>query len=441
MNTFYLKKSNLKFLIILLIFNFSCTQKPKYDYHFQNPFLILEELAENIVSMLTVEEKVLQMVNNSPAIERLGIPACNWWKESLHGVARSLYHVASFPQAIGMAATWDMQSLKQIADYCAEEGRAISSDSRKKGKTGFYPGLTYWTPYINVFSAPRRGRGQETYSEVPFLTGEMGKAFVKGLLGDDPKYLKASACAKHYAVHSGTESSRNTHNAKVTSYDLWDTCLPAFRDLVVDAKVSGVMCAFNRFNGQPCCGSEKLVMDILRKQWGFTGYVTSDCGGITNFWLTHKTHPTPEYDAADALLHGTDSVCAGRHTYEALYKALADGLITEIDPDVSLKRLFAIRLQLGMFDPDEIAYFAKIDVSALENEVHKTQALKMPQQSIVLLKNKDNIWPLGKSLKKIAVVGQNADDESVLLANYYCYPTEMLAENKVVQKVIRLVEK
>ncbi len=407
------------------VFVLSCTQKTTYQFPFQNPALSFEERAENIVSLLTVDEKISQMVNNSPAIDRLGISAYNWWNESLHGVARSPYHVTSYPQAIGMAATWDLESLHQMADYCAEEGRAIFNDSRKKGKTGIYLGLTYWTPNINIFRDPRWGRGQETYGEDPFLTGSMGKAFVTGLQGDDSKYLKASACAKHFAVHSGPEWNRSTFNAEVSDYDLWDTYLPAFRDLVVDANVSGVMCAYNRFDGQPCCGSDKLMMDILRNQWGFTGYVTSDCGGISHFWRTHKTHPNAESAAADAVLHGTDCECSGKPTYVALKKSLEEGLIKEQQLDVSLKRLFMIRLRLGMFDPDELVPFSKTNVSVLECDAHKKLALKMARQSMVLLKNEDNLLPLSKSLKKIAVVGPNADDESVLLANYYGYPSKV----------------
>lgn len=425
----YLKNSiffNRGMIIILLGFlSFSCANRKTYEYPFQNPELSFEERAENIVSLLTIEEKIEQMVNNAPAVDRLGIPAYNWWNETLHGVARSPYRVTSYPQAIGMAATWDTGSLRIMADYCAEEGRAIYNDSRKKGKTGIYLGLTYWTPNINIFRDPRWGRGQETYGEDPFLTGSMGKAFVNGLQGNHPKYLKASACAKHYAVHSGPEWNRNTFDARVSAYDLWDTYLPAFRDLVVDAKVSGVMCAYNRFEGQPCCGSNILMMDILRKDWGFTGYVTSDCGGIGHFWRTHKTHPTPEAAAADAVLKGTDCECSGKPTYAALHKALADGLITEKDLDVSLKRLFTIRLRLGMFDPDEMVPFSGIGTDVLESEKHKAHALKMAQQSIVLLKNEGNLLPLSKSLKKIALVGPNADDEAVMLANYYGYPTEV----------------
>jgi beta-glucosidase len=414
----------LVFILLGVLMN-SCSSKQVYEHPFQNPDLSFEERVANIVSLLTIDEKIGQMVNNAPSIDRLGIPAYNWWNESLHGVARSPYHVTSYPQAIGMAATWDIASLLQMADYCAEEGRAIFNDSRKNGKTGIYLGLTYWTPNINIFRDPRWGRGQETYGEDPYLTGELGKAFVTGLQGDDPKYLKASACAKHFAVHSGPEWNRSTFNAEVSDYDLWNTYLPAFRDLIVDAKVSGVMCAYNRFDGQPCCGSDKLMMDILRNQWGFTGYVTSDCGGISHFWRTHKTHPDAESAAADAVLHGTDCECSGKPTYFALKEALQKGLITEQQLDISLKRLFTIRMRLGMFDPDEMVPFAKTDVSVLESKEHKALALKMAQQSMVLLRNQNNLLPLSKSLKKIAVVGPNADDKSVLLANYYGYPSKI----------------
>jgi beta-glucosidase len=415
-----------KWILVALLFllSLSCSQKQSYQYPFQNPSLSFEERAENIVSLLTLEEKVQQMVNNAPAIDRLGIPAYNWWNETLHGVARSPYPVTSYPQAIGMAATWDTSSMRLMGDYSATEGRAIFNDSRKKGITGIFLGLTYWTPNINIFRDPRWGRGQETYGEDPFLTGSLGKAFVLGLEGTDPKYLKASACAKHFAVHSGPEWNRSTYDARVSDYDLWDTYLPAFRDLIVDAKVSGVMCAYNRFDGQPCCGSDKLMMDILRNQWGFTGYVTSDCGGIAHFWRTHKTHPTQESAAAAAVLSGTDCECSGNPTYVALHKAIADGLITEKDLDVSLKRLFIIRLRLGMFDPDDMVPFAKIGTEALEANEHKAHALKMAQQSIVLLKNEGNLLPLDKS-KTIALVGPNAHDEAVMLANYYGYPTEV----------------
>jgi beta-glucosidase len=375
--------------------------------------------------LLTIEEKIGQMVNNAPAITRFGIPAYNWWNETLHGVARSPYHVTSFPQAIAMAATWDTAAFYKMADYCATEGRAIYNDSKAKGKTGIYLGLTYWTPNINIFRDPRWGRGQETYGEDPYLTGSLGKAFVRGLEGNNPKYLKASACAKHYAVHSGPEWSRSTYNAKVSNYDLWDTYLPAFRDLIVDAKVSGVMCAYNAFDGQPCCSSDKLMNDILRNQWKFTGYVTSDCGGIGHFFRTHKTHPNAESAAADAVLHGTDCECSSQPSYRALTKAIAEEMITEKQIDVSVERLFTIRFRLGMFDPEENVPFSKIGVTSLEAKPHQDHALKMANEAIVLLKNENNVLPLSKSVKKIAVVGPNADDKDVLLANYSGYPSKI----------------
>lgn len=430
-----MKKSLFFALIVVCLGTFllSFTTQPTYDYPFQDPSVPIEKRVENLVSLLTLDEKISQMVNNSPAIKRLNIPAYNWWNETLHGVARSPYHVTSFPQAIALAATWDTLALKKMADYCAVEGRAIFNDSQRKGKTGIYLGLTYWTPNINIFRDPRWGRGQETYGEDPYLTGTLGKAFVRGLEGDDPRYLKASACAKHFAVHSGPEWSRSTYNAKVSDFDLWDTYLPAFRDLIVDAKVSGVMCAYNAFDGQPCCGSDKLMQKILRDDWGFKGYVTSDCGGVTLFWKTHKTHDTQEKAAADAVLHGTDCECSGKPTYFALQKAVKDGLITESQIDVSVKRLFTIRFRLGMFDPKELVPFSKIDTSVLENAAHQALALKMAQESMVLLKNEGQILPLSKNFKKVAIVGPNADDKSVLLANYYGYPSKITSVLAAIQ--------
>lgn len=414
------------YLVILTMLCASAiAQKAINKYPFQNPKLPLESRVNNLVSLLTLEEKIGQMVNNAPAITRLGIPAYNWWNETLHGVARSPYPVTSYPQAVAMAATWNTAAFQTMADQCATEGRAIYNDSKAKGKTGIYLGLTYWTPNINIFRDPRWGRGQETYGEDPYLTGTLGKAFVRGLEGNNPKYLKASACAKHYAVHSGPEWNRSTYNAKVSNYDLWDTYLPAFRDLIVDANVSGVMCAYNAFDGQPCCGSDKLMNDILRNQWKFTGYVTSDCGGIGHFHRTHKTHPNPESAAADAVLHGTDCECSSQPTYRALTKAIAEGMITEKAIDESVKRLFTIRMRLGMFDPAAMVPFSKIGVSSLEAKPHKDHALKMANESVVLLKNQNNLLPLSKSVKKIAVVGPNADDKDVLLANYYGYPSKI----------------
>lgn len=395
------------------------------NHTFLNPDLPVEERVDDLVGQLTLDEKIRQMINDAPAIERLGIPAYNWWNEALHGIARSPYPVTSFPQAIGMAATWDLESILKTAEYVSDEGRAIYHDSSRKGKTGIFLGLTYWTPNINIFRDPRWGRGQETYGEDPFLTGTVGASFVKGLQGDHPVYLKSSACAKHYAVHSGPEWNRHTYDAKVSNFDLWDTYLPAFNKLVVDAKVSSVMCAYNAFFGQPCCGSDELMLDILYNQWKFDGYVTSDCGAIFDFFRHHMTHEDAAAASADAVIHGTDCEC-GNGAYLALVDAVERGLITEEQIDVSVKRLFTIRFRLGMFDPDDRNPYAQTPISVLESDAHKAHALKMAQQSIVLLKNENNLLPLDKkNVKKIAVVGPNADDESVLLANYYGYPTKV----------------
>jgi beta-glucosidase len=354
----------------------------------------------------------------------LGIPPYDWWNECLHGVARSEYNVTIYPQAIALAAGWDVDALRQMADYTAEEGRAVYNLAQADSNYGWYTGLTFWTPNINIFRDPRWGRGQETYGEDPFLTAMLGKNFVEGLQGNDSFYLKAAACAKHFAVHSGPEKSRHIFDIQVTSYDLWDTYLPAFKELA-DAKVAGFMCAYNAYAGQPCCGSDQLMTDILRNEWKFTGYVTSDCGAIDDFYNNHKTHPNAAAAASDAVFHGTDVDC-GHEAYLGLKQAVEEGLITEAQIDVSLKRLMSVRFRLGMFDPAEKVPFSKIDSTSLESQAHKDLALKMAQQSIVLLKNEKNTLPLDKQkIKKIAVIGPNADSESVLYANYFGHASEM----------------
>jgi beta-glucosidase len=397
----------------------------QYTYKFEDPSLSTEDRVNDLVAHLTLEEKVAQMLNAAPAVERLNIPAYNWWNECLHGVARTSFKVTVYPQAIGMAATFDKSSIHQMADYTAEEGRAIDNESLRNNKHGIYTGLTYWTPNINIFRDPRWGRGQETYGEDPFLTAEMGRAFVRGLQGDDPKYLKAAACAKHYAIHSGPEPSRHQFNVEVSDFDLWDTYLPAFKALVTKAKVAGVMCAYNAYKTQPCCGSDILMNSILRNDWGFTGYVTSDCGAIDDFYQRHKTHPDAESAAADAVLHSTDVEC-GNTTYKSLVAAVKDGKLTEQQIDVSVKRLFTIRFRLGLFDPKESVKYAQIPLSVLESPEHKAQSLKMAEQSIVLLKNENNILPLKKGLKKIAVLGPNADNAKSVLGNYNGTPTTIV---------------
>jgi beta-glucosidase len=396
-------------------------------YPFLDTALSPSDRAKDIVSRLTLEEKVPQMLNKAPAIDRLGIPAYDWWNECLHGVARTPeYKVTVYPQAIGMAAGWDVEAMKLMGDYTSTEGRAIYNTASAKGDRRIYRGLTYWTPNINIFRDPRWGRGQETYGEDPYLTASIGKNFVAGLQGSDKTMLKAAACAKHYAVHSGPESSRHVFDATASAYDLWDTYLPAFKELVVDASVAGVMCAYNAFESQPCCGSDKLMIDILRKDWGFTGYVTSDCGAIDDFYRNHKTHPDAAAAAADAVIHGTDVDC-GQSTYKALVKAVADGIIREEQIDISLRRLFEIRYRLGVLDPAGLQPYSNIDSTYLEAKEHKALALKMAKQSVVLLKN-DGLLPLKKNgVKKIAVVGPNADNTTVQLGNYNGFPTRIIS--------------
>jgi beta-glucosidase len=415
--------------IISFFLLISAFSQEKYSYPFQNPSLPIEKRVNDLVSRLTLEEKVSQMLNATPAIDRLGIPAYDWWNECLHGVARTKFKTTSYPQAIGMAATFDADAMKTMGDYTAEEGRAVNNESNRNNSHVRYVGLTYWTPNINIFRDPRWGRGQETYGEDPFLTATMAKAFVGGLQGNDPKYLKAAGCAKHYAIHSGPEPSRHVFDVNVSDHDLWDTYLPAFKELVVEAKVAGVMCAYNAYVGQPCCGSDKLMIKILRDDWKFTGYVTSDCGAIDDFWQRHKTSPDAESAATDAVLHGTDVEC-GNVTYKSLVKAVQDGKLSEKEIDASLKRLFTIRFRLGMFDPVTMVKYAQIPVAALESKSHKDHALKTARESIVLLRNAPlqggagaGLLPLDRNVTRIAILGPNADNANTQLGNYNGQPS------------------
>lgn len=415
-----------KLFSIIALFSITIAGAQDYkSFPMWNYRLPLEQRVNDVISRLTLEEKVEQMMNATPAVPRLGIPAYDWWNEVLHGVARTSYHVTSYPQAIGMAATWDTNSLRMMADFSAQEGRAINNNANAMGKPGErYSGLTYWTPNINIFRDPRWGRGQETYGEDPFLTANLGASFVRGLQGNDPVYLQAAACAKHYAVHSGPEASRHSDNFNPSSYDLWDTYLPAFRELVTKAKVAGVMCAYNAINTQPCCANDLLMNDILRRQWGFTGYVTSDCWAIDDFFSFHKTHKDDISAAIDALVHGTDVEC-GNAVYRTLLNAVKNGTIREEQINISLRRLFTIRFRLGMFDPPALVKYAQTPLTVLESPEHQAQALKMARQSIVLLKNENQILPLSKSIKKIVLLGPNADNPIVLLGNYNGTPSHV----------------
>ncbi len=391
--------------------------KTQYDYPFQDPSVSFEKRADNMVSLMTLDEKISQLNYESAAIERLGIPAYNWWNECLHGVARA-GEATVFPQAIGLAATWDRSLMRSVSDIISNEARAKYSDFISRDKRGIYQGLTFWSPNINIFRDPRWGRGMETYGEDPYLTGEMAVQFIRGLQGDDPRYYKLVATSKHYAVHSGPEPLRHNFNAEVSTRDLHDTYLPAFRKSVLEGNVHSVMCAYNRFEGKPCCGSSELENSILRDEFGFKGYVVSDCGAIADFYRNggHGVAGTPEEAAAMAFINGTDLNCG--QTSQYLRGAFDQGLITEPEIDIAVKRLALARLRLGMFDPPDMVPFANIPYSVVCSEENHQTAIEAAKKSIVLLKNEAGILPLKKELKHIAVIGPNADDVETLLGNY-----------------------
>ena len=407
--------------IFILVCAFSLAQN--YKYPFQNPKIPVEQRIENLLGLLTVDEKIGTMMDNSKAVPRLEIPAYGWWNEALHGVARA-GTATVFPQAIGMAATWDAPEHLKTFEMISDEARAKYNKSfDEANKTGRYEGLTFWTPNINIFRDPRWGRGQETYGEDPYLTSVLGVAAVKGLQGDDPQYFKTHACAKHFAVHSGPEWNRHSYNAEISKRDLYETYLPAFKALVLEGNVREVMCAYNAFEGQPCCANNTLLNDILRGKWKYDGMVVSDCWALADFYQEkyHGTHPDEKSTAADALKHSTDLECGD--TYNNLNKALASGLITEKDLDISMRRILKGWFELGMLDPKSSVHWNKIPYSVVDSDEHKKQALKMAQKSIVLMKNEKNILPLNKNIKKIAVVGPNADDGLMQLGNYNGTPS------------------
>jgi beta-glucosidase len=384
-----------------------------------NPDLDFETRARDLVSRMTVDEKVSQLTNAAAEIPRLQVPAYNWWNECLHGVARA-GTATVFPQAIGLAATFDVPLMHRMAVATSDEARAKHHDFVRRGQRGIYQGLTFWSPNINIFRDPRWGRGQETYGEDPYLTARMGVAFVKGLQGDDPKYLKVIATAKHYAVHSGPEPDRHTFDAKPSERDLWETYLPAFQALVQEGKVASVMGAYNRVNGESASASQRLLLDILRKDWGFSGYVVSDCGAIDDIYKTHKIVATPEQAGALGVTKGCDLECGT--VYRKLGDALKQGLLTEKDLDVAVTRLMFARLKLGMFDPPERVRYARTPYSVNDSPEHGRLARKVAQESIVLLKN-SGVLPLRKDLKSLAVIGPNSDELITLLGNYYGAPS------------------
>ena len=381
-----------------------------------DPNLSISERVQDLLSRLTLDEKVGMMNHPAQGVPRLGIPDYNFWSEALHGVAAN-GRATVFPQAIGMAATWDRDLIHQVASAIGDEGRAkYHAALRRNGYTDQFQGLTFWSPNVNIFRDPRWGRGQETWGEDPFFTGEMATEFVKGLQGDHPKYLKAAACAKHYAVHSGPEKDRHTFNAIVSKHDLYDTYLPAFKKLVTEAKVEAVMGAYNRTLDEPCCGSKLLLEDILRGEWGFEGHVVSDCGALTDFHVNHKVTKDAAETVALALKLGCDIGCD--HVYSEIPDAIARGLITEADVDQALARTLGTRFKLGMFDPDENVPFASIGMEVVACDAHRRLAYRAAAESVVLLKNKNNILPIKPSAKKIFVTGPTATSLEALLGNY-----------------------
>jgi beta-glucosidase len=376
------------------------------------------ERVRDLLARMTLEEKISQTAHYAAAIPRLGIPAYNFWSEALHGVGRN-GRATVFPQAIGMAATWDPALILRIAAAIGDEGRAKYHETlRRRGDTIIYQGLTFWSPNVNIFRDPRWGRGQETWGEDPCLTGEMGAAFVRGLQGDHPTYLKAAACAKHYAVHSGPEKDRHTFDAVVSKRDLYDTYLPAFKKLVTEAKVEAVMGAYNRTNGEPCCASQLLLGDILRGEWGFTGHVVSDCGALSDIHSTHKYTRDGVESAALALQKGCDIGCDYVYV-KCLAEALERGLATEADLDRALERTMATRFKLGMFDPPEQVPYAAIPLSVVGCAAHRQLAHEAAAKSVVLLKNRGNLLPIGDEVRSICVLGPNAASIDMLLGNYY----------------------
>ena len=397
---------------------------------YKNPHLPLEQRVNDLVSRMTLEEKVSQLGHTAEAIPRLGVPEYNWWNEGLHGVARAGIATV-FPQAIGMAATFDEPLMHQIGDVISTEFRAkYYADLHKDGSADWYHGLTVWSPNINIFRDPRWGRGQETYGEDPFLTSRMGVAFVTGLQGDDPKYLKTVATPKHFAVHSGPEPTRHSVDVTASRHDMEDTYLPGFRATVMEGKADSVMCAYNSLNGQPACANTALLEEHLRKDWGFGGYVVSDCGAITDISQGHHFSKTMAEGTAAAFKAGTDLICGYpvqlrvKPERDGVLQAVQQGLLPEADVDQALRRLFTARFRLGMFDPPEMVPYSKITPVENDTEAHREVALKAERESIVLLKNKNHFLPLKKAYPTIAVIGPNADSLDALEGNYNGTPSK-----------------
>lgn len=407
------------FLMLLTFIPFNVFCQQKYDYPFQDPNLPVDIRVQDLISRMKINEKVTQLFHAAEGVDRLGVPNYNWWNECLHGVARA-GRATVFPQAIGLAATFDEDLMYKVASSISDEARAKYNYFVKGGVRSIYTGLTFWSPNINIFRDPRWGRGQETYGEDPYLTGRMAVNFIKGLQGDDPKYLKVVATAKHYAVHSGPEATRHIDNIFVNNRDLYETYLPAFKASVMEGRVQSVMCAYNRFRDKPCCGSDLLLGNILRNEFGFNGYVVSDCGAISDFFTPghHNVVPTSTRAWGWSLASGTDLNCESSRPFlvNNLDSAINVGIINEKDINKALERLFRARFMLGMFDPDEMVPYSKITFSEVGTKEHLDLALVAAEKSLVLLKN-NGILPL-KNVKRIAVIGPNANNFDILIGNY-----------------------
>ena len=436
---------NIVFLFLTICLSVSKTSA-QYQYPFQNPKLSYEERVENLISLLTPEEKVGLMMNKSASVDRLGIPSYNWWSEACHGVRQSDYTV--YPQPIGMAAAFNAPLFYDVFSTVSDEARANwnrSDHNVFNVPMGviYYPGnpeLTFWCPNVNIFRDPRWGRGQETCGEDPYMNAVLGVQTVLGMQGNDSHYLKTHACAKHYAVHSGPEPLRHSMNVEPTNRDLWETYLPAFKALVKKAHVREVMCAYQRFEGKPCCTSDRLLIDILRNKWGYDGLVVTDCDAINNFYSKgqHETHKDPLSASVDAVLNGTDLECG--KVFMCLTEGLKKGYIKEADLDQHLRKTLYGRFELGMFDPAEMLPWANLGPEVISSEKNNELATQAARESMVLLENKVRsplsgeavsaggakvpVLPLSKNIKTLAVLGPNADDAAMLNGNYGGTPTK-----------------
>lgn len=423
MYTSILKKNILLFVLVVFIKLSFAQNTPAY----LNPKLATEERVSDLVSKLTLDQKIklLQYTGTAIKTKDLDIPAYNWWNECLHGVARA-GRATVFPQAIGLSASWNTTLIGEVATSISDEARAKYDHFTALDKRGMYQGLNFWTPNINIFRDPRWGRGMETYGEDPFLTGTMASSFIRGLQGDNPNYFKTIATVKHFAVHSGPEQSRHRFNAEVSDRDFFETYTPAFKTTIQDAGVYSLMCAYNSFRGEPCCGSSYLLEDILRKRWGFNGFIVTDCGAVDDFYKagTHEIVHTPEEASALAIKAGVSLECGD--IFNALDKAVEKKLVTEAELDVAIKRLFTARFKLGMFDKKGDNPFDNIPYSVVESFQHQALSLKASKEAIVLLKNSNALLPLNKNIKTVAVIGPNANDDEVMLANYNGFPTHTI---------------